>query len=259
MCKLSNLMTVLQELAPLSLSQKMIERGDYDNSGLIIESSEKADKILFSLDLSVEVVEKAKSLGCDTIVTHHPAIYMPVKNLSVNEQTKSLMRAIQNEMNVISMHLNLDVASAGIDHSLALGLGGKDIEILDLIDGEHGYGRVSTVDNQTLEQFVDRIEKTFETKKLVYYGNRRVNKIASFCGSGGSQALQCCCRDEVDTVITSDLAHHHLKELIENNKNVVILPHYVSEQYGFNKFYQTVSEKLYGKVQTFYFVDNRFM
>ena len=259
MCKLSNLMTVLQDIAPLSLSQKMIERGDYDNSGLIVESTDKADKILFSLDLSVEVVEKAKSLGCDTIITHHPAIYMPIKNLSVNEQTKPLMLAIQNEMNVISMHLNLDIASAGIDHSLALGLGGKDVEILDLIDGEHGYGRVSTVDSQSLEQFIERIERIFETKKLVYYGNRRVNKIASFCGSGGSQAVKCCDFNEVDTVITSDLAHHHLKELIEKDKNVVILPHYVSEQYGFNKFYQAVNEKLYGKAQTFYFVDNRFM
>ncbi|MBE5737489.1 MAG: Nif3-like dinuclear metal center hexameric protein [Clostridiales bacterium] len=259
MCKLSNLMTVLQEIAPLSLSQKMIEKGDYDNSGLIIESSDTADKILFSLDLSVEVVERAKELGCDTIITHHPAIYAPIKNLSVNDQTKALILAIQNRISVISMHLNLDIASAGIDHSLALGLGGRDIKILDLIDGEHGYGRVSTVDKQSLVQFVEKVERTFETRKLVYYGNREVNKIASFCGSGGSQALQCCDNDEVDTVITSDLAHHHLKELIENDKNVVILPHYVSEQYGFNKFYQAVSEKLNGKAQTFYFVDNRFM
>lgn len=258
MCKLCDLMTVLQEIAPLSLSQKMIEKGDYDNSGIIVESSDNADKILFSLDLSIEVVYKAKSLGCDTIITHHPAIYMPIKNLSFRDQTNALMLAIQYKMNVISMHLNLDIARAGIDHSLALGLGGKDIKILELIDGEHGYGRVSSVESQTLESFVAKVEKTFATKKLVYYGNRYVKNIASFCGSGGSQAIQCC-EIDVDTVITSDLAHHHLKELIEKDKNVVILPHYVSEQYGFNKFYQMLEEKLDGKAQTFYFVDNRFM
>ena len=68
-----------------------------------------------------------------------------------------------------------------------------------------------------MEGFVESIEKIFETKKLVYYGNRRVNKIASFCGSGGSQAVKCCDFNEVDTVITSDLAHHHLKELVEKD------------------------------------------
>lgn len=259
MCKLCHLMTVLEQVAPLSLSQKMIERGDYDNSGLIIESSETADKILFSLDLSLEVVEKAKSLDCDTIITHHPAIYAPIKNLSINDQTQAIVRAIQYKINVISMHLNLDIATAGIDHSLALGLGGTDIEILEFVDGEHGYGRTSKVKTQTLEQFVEKAQDVFGTKKLVYYGNREVNKIASFCGSGGSQAVQCCDIDGVDTIITSDLAHHHLKELIEKNKNVVILPHYVSEQYGFNKFYQAITEKLKGVAQTFYFVDNRFM
>ena len=259
MCKLCSLMDILQEVAPLSLSQKMIEKGDYDNSGLIIESSENAHKILFSLDLSIEVVDKAIDLGCDTIVTHHPAIYAPIKNLSVNDQTKPLILAIQNKINVVSMHLNLDITTDGIDHSLALGLGGKDIEVLELVDGEHGYGRVSRVDSQSLVQFVERVKKTFGTDKVVYYGNKQVDKIASFCGSGGSQALQCCQMDGVDTVITSDLAHHHLKELIEKDKNVVILPHYASEQYGFNKFYLAVKDKLKDTAQTFYFVDNRFM
>ena len=64
---------------------------------------------------------------------------------------------------------------------------------------------------------------------------------------------------DADTIISSDMPHHVLKELIENGKNVVIIPHYVSEQYGFNKFYQYVSQKLTDDIETFYFIDDRFM
>lgn len=260
MYKLSELTQLLEQIAPLSLSQKMIERGDYDNSGIIIQSTDYANKILFSLDLSLQTVDKAKSLGCDTIITHHPAIYAPIKQLSIYDQTKPLLLAIQYQMNVLSYHLNLDISSAGIDHSLALGLNANNIEIIDFIDQEHGYGRRANVKSQSLQQFVEYIKKTFNTDKVVYYGNKTVSKIASFCGSGGSTAMQCVSSGvEVDTIITSDLPHHYLKELIEYDKNVVILPHYVSEQYGFNRFFELLTQKLDSKAQTFYFVDDRFM
>ena len=78
MFKLNQLMEVIEEYAPLSLSRKMIEKGSYDNSGIIVKSGDNCQKILFSLDLSSESVKKAVELKCDTIVTHHPAIYTPV-------------------------------------------------------------------------------------------------------------------------------------------------------------------------------------
>ena len=52
------------------------------------------NKILFSLDLSNETLKKAVELGCDTIVTHHPAIYNPVKRLSINDDTAPIVNAI---------------------------------------------------------------------------------------------------------------------------------------------------------------------
>jgi putative NIF3 family GTP cyclohydrolase 1 type 2 len=62
-----------------------------------------------------------------------------------------------------------------------------------------------------------------------------------------------------DTVVSSDIPHHVLKELLEKNKNVVVIPHYVSENYGFNEFFKVVEKALLGKVETFYFEDKRFM
>ncbi len=259
MYKINDLMTLIDEIAPLSLSQKLIDSGSYDNSGLLVKLSDKADKILFSLDLSIASVECAIKNGCDTIITHHPAIYMPVKTISIDGD-KALALALKNGLNIISMHLNLDVARCGIDNCLCQGLGGTNIEIIDVVDGENGYGRRAKINKQSIDAFVENIKKTFGAQKVNYYGDRPVEKYASFCGSGGSHAVDYLDRlNDVDTIVTSDLAHHQIKEFIEKDKNVVIIPHYVSEQFGFSKFYELVSKKLDEKAQTFYFLDNRFM
>ena len=260
MCKIDELLSKLQSIAPLSLSKKMIERGDYDNSGLLIKVGERAENILFSLDLSKKAIEKAVELNCDTIITHHPAIYNPIKSLEVDGENECVLLAIKNNINVISMHLNLDIAGLGIDHFLSLGLGGKNQEIIEVVDGENGYGRIAKVTEQALSEFVSKIKKNFGTEKIIFYGQKPVKIIASFCGSGAGQAVKALSQKPCfDTVITSDIAHHQLKELIESGVNVVIIPHYASEQFGFNKFYELILDKLESEQKAFYFIDHRFM
>ncbi len=259
MYKISHLMSLIDKVCPLSLSYKMIERGSYDNSGLLVKLCDSANKILFSLDLSVNAVLSAIENGCDTIITHHPAIYAPIKSIGISADP-ALALAVKNGLNIISMHLNLDVAPCGIDSSLCQGLGGQNIKILEVIDRNCGYGRRAKTNEQTLDKFVQNIKQKFNSDKIIFYGDKPVKEIASFCGSGGSSAIENLDKlDGVDTIITSDIAHHQLKELIEKDKNVIIIPHYVSEQLGFYMFYEMITKKLEKKAQTIYFLDNRFM
>ena len=48
MCNLKDFMAVLEQVAPLELSKKMIELGDYDNSGIIVKNNDTVKKVLFS-------------------------------------------------------------------------------------------------------------------------------------------------------------------------------------------------------------------
>ena len=50
----------LNNVAPLEYSYKLIEQGDYDNSGILIKNHDEVKKVLFSLDLSYETLKKAK-------------------------------------------------------------------------------------------------------------------------------------------------------------------------------------------------------
>lgn len=260
MLKHSEFLEVLEKFAPLSLSKLMIDNGSYDNSGALIKCSNQVGKILFSLDLSLESVNKAVELGCDTIVTHHPAIYNPIKSLDIDQDTAPVLYAVKNGLNVFSMHLNLDIANEGIDSSLALALGGENAKIIDLIDGVHGYGR-EFKSGQNVNDFVNLIKKNLDTEKVISYGEGVCDIVASFCGGGAGEALKAVASGLTcaDTVVTSDAPHHVVKELVERNIKLIIIPHYSAEEYGFNKFYARVKAQLGDKAQAYYFQDKRFM
>ena len=260
MYSVKEFMRVLEGFAPLLLSYKMIEKGAYDNSGVIVKNHDKIKKALFSLDLSNLTVERALELDCDTIVTHHPAIYSPIKSLDEDGDTAALLTAIKNGLNVISMHLNLDIAKNGIDQSLMDVIGGKNSRVIDIVDGECGYGKESVVERILAEEFLQNLKEKFSSDKIILYGFGEVNKVASFCGAGSSDALSAVEKGltDADTIITSDLPHHVLKALIERQKKVIIIPHYVAENKGFEKFYEYVMQNCVN-FDAYYFVDKRFM
>lgn len=262
MMNIKEFLSELEQFAPLKISQKWIENGRYDNSGLLVRCTEKASNVLFSLDLSAKSIKKAIEYKCDTIVTHHPAIYKPIFGLDEDEFGPSLTKALRSNLNVISMHINLDFAKDGIDHQLAQGLGAKNSKILSLIDSENGYGRVSEVDAILLKDFIKKVKKNFNTNQIICYGKKtdEIKKVASFCGAGGSDAVEFAMgKGDCDLIVTSDLAHHEITAIIENGYNLMVLTHYSAEQYGFRKFYEMVSKRLVGKVKTHYFADTRFM
>ena len=258
MLKIKDFVAVLEKLAPLSLSQKMIERGAYDNSGIIIRNNDSVENVLFSLDLSKQVVLKAVEFGCDTIVTHHPAIYSPISNLDAFGETADVLFAARSGLNVISFHLNLDVAQEGIDFYLAKSLGAENEKIIEVIDENIGYGREFFID-RILTDFVREIKVNLGTDKVIFYGEDNVKSVASFCGAGGGSILEYARREQsADTIISSDLSHHVIKELIEKGKKVIIIPHYVAEDFGFNKFYERIKDLASGSIRAYYFEDKRF-
>ena len=133
------LLEILEKgVAPVELSNDFCARYKmYDNSGVIINCGNSVNGVLFTLDLSVAAVDKAKALGYNAIVTHHPAIYGGINrfDLAADPQAKALAECIACGISVISMHLNFDAAPEGIDYFLMSGLGGKNGQILSQVEG----------------------------------------------------------------------------------------------------------------------------
>lgn len=235
-----------KEIAPVSLSNEFCNTcGFYDNSGILIDGGNEISGVLFSLELSPVVVSEAKRLGFNAIVTHHPAIYGGISNLIEykSPMASALTQCIRDGISVVSMHLNFDAAPQGIDYYLMRGVGGTNAKCLVNLSGG-GYGRVYDIDSTSLSNLIFNLRKEFNTKRIVVYGdlNKQIKVAASFCGAGcDEKTMAFAVENFADVFISSDMKHHQIAELVSRGIAVVILTHYASECYGFNKIYDKIS------------------
>lgn len=253
--KLSELYNLIDQIAPFALSGEMISRyGAYDNSGILVDAGGEIEKVLFSLDLSLAAVDEAILCGANCVVTHHPAIYAPLKRV---EGETAVGRALRAGISVISAHLNLDAASGGIDESLMEALGGRDAEVMQPLTGG-GYGRVYSVAPTTMEELEARVRQEMHAGRVVRYGSAPVKKIASFCGGGFDEEALLFAREHgADTIVSSEGRHHLILAATEAGCNLLFLTHACSEEYGFYRFYEKMREKL--TATSAYFAEKRFL
>lgn len=245
--KLDEIFSALEEVAPVALSDEFCKKYNlYDNSGIIIRSGNIVDGALFSLDLSQKAVNKAKALGYNLIVTHHPAIYGGVSRIDVTAgATAALADCIKSGISVISMHLNFDAAPEGIDYHLMRGLGGNGEKILSPVAGG-GYGRVYDIAPVAFKEYIQKINAEFSTERTVGFGgDKKIKRVASFCGAGcDDKAMAFAIAEKADAFISSDLKHHEIAYLLGQGVNVISLTHYAAESYGFNKIYCKIKQRL---------------
>ena len=92
----------------------------YDNCGLLVGSYESTvNKALLSLDITKDVVKEAQKIGANLIISHHPIIFKPIKNINF-ESTLHLL--CKFGINAICAHTNLDIAKNGVNYYLAKAL-----------------------------------------------------------------------------------------------------------------------------------------
>lgn len=120
------ILTELEKLAPLQYQE------DYDNAGLLVGSPDTpVTGILFTLDITEEVVDEAIQKECNLIVAHHPIIFKGLKKLNgKNYVERTVMKAIKNDIALYATHTNLDHVVGGVNWQIAERLGLRNVKIL---------------------------------------------------------------------------------------------------------------------------------
>lgn len=252
--KLSEIYKIADGIAPKRLSDEYCRLyGAYDNSGVLVDTGDEITGVLFTLDLSDGAITKAREIGANLIITHHPAIYGKISHICEDEPLGGkLVECIKHGISVLSMHLNLDGAEGGIDQSLMEGVclaagGGADaLSVMNPLTGG-GYGRAYAVKEITLIDLAKNMEKVFATERILIYGNKqgKINRAASFCGSGVDEgAIAFAKKENADVIISADFKHHLISLALEEGLAIIILTHYASENYGFQNYYEKMCRQL---------------
>jgi dinuclear metal center YbgI/SA1388 family protein len=124
--KLAELSNFLEELAPLSYQE------DYDNSGLIVGSTDKEiNAALVCLDCTEDIIDEAIAQNCNLVIAHHPIVFKGIKKLNgKNYVERTLIKAIKNDIAIYAIHTNLDNVQAGVSAEICNRLGITHTKIL---------------------------------------------------------------------------------------------------------------------------------
>ncbi|WP_185853478.1 Nif3-like dinuclear metal center hexameric protein [Blattabacterium cuenoti] len=99
----------LENLAPIEYADS------YDNVGLIVGSfHQKVRKILITLDLTEEVFYESINKKCNLIISFHPIIFKPIKNITGKTfSERVIISALKNDVSIYVIHTNLDLVWEG--------------------------------------------------------------------------------------------------------------------------------------------------
>ncbi|MBK7787347.1 MAG: Nif3-like dinuclear metal center hexameric protein [Saprospiraceae bacterium] len=126
MTKIKDLVQFINDIAPYALQE------NYDNSGLITGNPDaEIAGVLVSLDCTETVIDEAIELGCNVVLSHHPIVFKGLKSLTgKNYVERTVIKAIQNNISILSCHTNLDNILNGVNGKIANKIGLINTQIL---------------------------------------------------------------------------------------------------------------------------------
>lgn len=208
--KVQNILNILQEIAPVELAQS------WDNVGLLVGSPNgRVNSILLALDPTSPLIAEAERCNAELIITHHPAIFHPLKTLRLDRPTERFLHAaVQAGIHVIGCHTNLDAASGGVNDVLVQLLNLQDAVPLVPESGEcdgvkTGLGRIGMLEEPiSSASFLDQLCEALSPPWLLEAGLRpdMVSTVA-VCGGSCSDISATALAEGADVFITSEIKH----------------------------------------------------
>ncbi len=106
--KVKDVAAAIEAFAPLSLQE------EYDNSGLNVGDYEAGvTGVLLCVDVTESVIDEALSLDANLVVSHHPLLFHPLRQLVDADFTQRIVRrALLAGISLYAAHTNLDSAAA---------------------------------------------------------------------------------------------------------------------------------------------------
>ena len=222
----------LQEKAPFELQM------GFDNAGFLVgRGGREVDKILVALDITENVVEEARQVGAQLIVSHHPVIWGGAK--SITDETvmgRKLLSLTESGIAAICAHTNLDAVAEGVNDALAEALGLTEIAQLkqDGVDGQgrpYGIGRIGLLPAgcDTCAQFARRVKELLGSNGVRYVDAGKPVRIVAVGGGSCSDMMDDALAQGCDTFLTADVKYDGFLDARAKGLNLIDEGHYPTE------------------------------
>lgn len=142
---------IINQLYPPDLAE------EWDNVGLQVgEPGSTIDRIMVALDPSFANLQHAHTQECQLLLTHHPLIFKPLKQISTSDPTgNSIIYALRHNINIMCAHTNLDSGANGLNDWLAATLELHHCQILQPSHREQFFKLAVYVPNSHTEEVME--------------------------------------------------------------------------------------------------------
>lgn len=227
--KIDNVIEIMEAIAPPELKES------YDNVGLMVgDRNSEVTKILVALDCTLEVVEEAKAVGAELIISHHPLLFRKPSTITTDTLLgKKIIQLIKNNIALYSSHTNWDSVKDGINDTFVeyLGFGEGEIMSKNPLNESAGIGRIVKLSKAiTLSQVIEQVKERLKlnTVRFAGYLNKTIRTIA-FVNGSGQDFMEAAQRSGADLIITGDTTYHFVSDYSEMGLAIMDVGHFNSE------------------------------
>jgi dinuclear metal center YbgI/SA1388 family protein len=235
----------LEERMPRSLSCA------WDNDGLMLcpNGDATVKKVLFTLDVTEAAVDHAIAGGFDLIVSHHPMIFRPLKEITDPKYVK----LIQKGISVMSFHTRLDAVSGGVNDVLASLFGLADTASFT----EEGIGVIGTLpESLSAEALASLVKKTLGSHKIEAILSARPCRRLAVVGGDGKDFIEAAAKAGADAYLTGNMSYNSMTDGEALGITLIAAGHYETENPVLPRLADWVTE-ITGGVEAEIFACNR--
>lgn len=222
MTKVKDIFNFIDKIAPF---EKALS---FDNCGLIIgEMKTGVKNIVLSLDITKDVIEEAKNLNANLIISHHPVIFRPISSIKSNDTISLLCK---NDINAICAHTNLDIAEKGVNFQLAQKLNLQNLNPLTY-EEEKPMGLIGNLSYEfECKEFAQYVKKRLDCKGVRYteLKNKKIKTVGVCSGTGG-EFYKAAYEKSADVIVTGEIKHSQIIDANELGIMIVDAGHYKTE------------------------------
>ncbi|RDU71495.1 Nif3-like dinuclear metal center hexameric protein [Helicobacter brantae] len=217
MPKVREIYQICDEISPFALQEK------WDNSGLNLGNMEQeVSKIYLSLEVDTHLAQKVERDSL--IITHHPLIFSPLKNLDTSTYPSNILSLLlAKNCSLIAMHTNFD--HTHLNHYFATEvLGFRDLQKIE-------FTLMQEIAPTPFHALLSSIHSSLSSPTLPYLKTQEeILRVYIVCGSGCS-ALPLITPHSRSCLITGDIKYHNAMEAKSLGISLIDVGHYESEKY----------------------------
>lgn len=242
--KIRDITDAIEEFAPLGV------QADFDNSGLLVgRYDDPVSSALLCVDITEDVMDEAERLGVGMVISHHPVIFHPLRNLTGSNYAQRVVeRAVRGGIALYACHTNLDATYNGMSYRLADILGIRNPRLLSAArpdEPRYGFGVVGELaEAMPAEKFLRHVMDILGLKALRYSDICRpeVRRVA-LCTGAGSSEIEHAVRSGADVYLAADFKYNNF---LDADKRLIIadIGHFESEYCVIDLLYDIITKKI---------------